>query len=41
MVYQGGQGVLEENGILDNAYSGVAISEGGNPTLRSNRMYDA
>jgi len=37
--------VLEDNDIFGNAYSGVEISDGGNPTLRRNRInkngYDA
>ena len=32
-VQKGGGGVLEDNEILTNARSGVAVSEDGNPTL--------
>ncbi|MDO8490814.1 MAG: right-handed parallel beta-helix repeat-containing protein, partial [Dehalococcoidia bacterium] len=37
-VYDNGQGTLEDNDIFGNALTGVAISEGGNPTLRRNRI---
>ena len=35
-----GQGTLEDNDIFQNAYSGVEIRSGGNPTLRRNRIHD-
>ena len=37
-VYENGQGVLEDNDIFGNAVDGMAITEGGNPTLRHNRI---
>ena len=38
LVYDNGQGTLEDNDILGNALSGVEIREGANPTLRGNRI---
>ena len=35
-----GQGTLEDNDIFANAFAGVEIKEGGNPTLRRNRIHD-
>ena len=40
LVYENGQGTLEDNEIFANAGSGVAIETGGNPTLRRNRIHD-
>ena len=39
-VHKNGQGVLEDNEIFANALSGIAIKEGGNPTVRRNRIHD-
>ena len=36
----GGLGTLEDNDIAANAYSGVEIETGGNPTLRRNQIHD-
>jgi parallel beta-helix repeat protein len=33
-----GLGILEENDIFGNAYSGVEITFGGNPNVRQNRI---
>ena len=38
VVYENGQGVLEDNNIFGNASDGVLIAAGGNPTLRRNRI---
>jgi F-box protein 11 len=40
MIYENGQGTLEDNEIFNNTLSGVMIRTGGNPTLRHNRIYD-
>ena len=40
IVYENGQGVLEDNEIFGNAFSGVEITSGGNPTMRRNRIHD-
>jgi len=37
-VYENGRGMLEDNEIFANAFSGVAIREGARPTLRWNRV---
>ena len=38
--HEGGLGTLEDNDITGNAYSGVAIGTGANPTLRRNKIHD-
>ena len=38
MVQDNGLGRLEDNDITGNAYVGVEIKTGGNPTLRHNRI---
>jgi F-box protein 11 len=38
LVYDSGLGTLEDNDITGNTFSGVEIREGGNPTLRGNRI---
>jgi parallel beta-helix repeat protein len=40
MVYENGQGTLEDNEIFANTLSGVQISGCGAPTLRRNRIHD-
>ncbi len=40
VVYENGQGVIEDNEIYGNTLSGVDIKEGGNPTLRRNKIHD-
>jgi len=40
LVYDNGQGVLEDNNIFGNTLSGVGIHSGSNPTLRRNRIHD-
>ena len=40
MVYDNGVGTLEDNDISANALAGVEIKNGGNPTLRRNRIHD-
>jgi parallel beta-helix repeat protein len=37
-VYEDGQGTLEDNDISGNALVGANIKEGGNPTVRRNRI---
>ena len=39
LVTQNGLGTLEDNEIFANASAGVEIREGGNPTLRRNRIH--
>jgi parallel beta-helix repeat protein len=38
LVHDKGLGTLEDNDITGNIYAGVAITTGGNPTLRGNRI---
>lgn len=38
MVWENGQGTLEDNEIFANAFSGMEIRTGGNPTVRGNRI---
>ena len=40
-VYDNGRGTLEDNDIFGNAYAGVAIKKGANPTVRGNRIHDS
>ncbi|MBV9790152.1 MAG: right-handed parallel beta-helix repeat-containing protein [Chloroflexi bacterium] len=39
-VFDNGQGILEDNEIFRNTYSGIVIESGGNPTIRRNRIYN-
>ncbi len=39
-VFDNGRGIIEENEIFRNAYSGVRIETGGNPILRRNKIHD-
>ncbi len=38
LIYENGQGTLEENKIVDNRSAGLAITDNGKPTLRCNRI---
>jgi F-box protein 11 len=40
LVYEHGQGTLEDNDIFGHAACGVEIKDGGNPVLRRNRVHD-
>jgi len=40
VVYENGEGTLEDNDIFANTHAGVSIAIGGNPTLRRNRIHD-
>lgn len=40
MIYNGGQGILEDNEIFDNAMAGVWIKTDSNPILRRNKIHD-
>ena len=40
VVYDDGQGTLEDNEIFANVHTGVQIKTGSNPTLRRNRIHD-
>lgn len=40
LVYNNGNGVLEDNEIFDNAMAGVWIKTDSNPMLRRNKIYD-
>jgi len=40
LVYENGQGVIEDNDIYGNAFSSVQIMGGGNPTLKRNKIHD-
>lgn len=37
-VYENGAGLTEDNEILSNGYSGIEVREGGDPTVRGNRI---
>ena len=37
-IYEDGQGMIENNDIYGNAFSGVEIRTDGNPTLRNNSI---
>ncbi|MDD4651984.1 MAG: right-handed parallel beta-helix repeat-containing protein [Methanothrix sp.] len=40
IVYENGQGLIEDNDIFRNDLSGITIEEAGNPTVRGNRIHD-
>jgi F-box protein 11 len=40
LVYNSGQGVIENNEIFDNAMAGVWIKTDSNPKLRWNKIHD-
>ena len=40
LVYENGQGVIEDNDIYGNARPGVEIKDGGDPTLKHNKIHD-
>ena len=40
LIYNSGEGLLEENDIYGNALAGVWIKTDSNPTLRRNKIYD-
>jgi F-box protein 11 len=40
LVYENGQGLIEDNDIFRNAYSGIEIKEAGNPIVRGNKIHD-
>ena len=39
-VYENGQGIIENNDVYGNANTGVYISDGGNPIVKSNKIHD-
>jgi parallel beta-helix repeat protein len=41
IVYENGQGLIEDNDIFGNAFSGIEIREAGNPTVRGNKIHDS
>lgn len=38
-IFNSGRGLLEENDIFNNAFTGVLISSGSRPILRKNRIF--
>ena len=40
LVYENGQGVIEDNDIYGNAFWGVSICDGSNPSLKHNKIHD-
>ena len=40
LIYNSGEGVLEDNDIYGNALAGVWIKTDSNPTLRRNKIYN-
>ncbi|HEV2803001.1 MAG TPA: right-handed parallel beta-helix repeat-containing protein [Pyrinomonadaceae bacterium] len=40
LIYENGQGTLEDNDIFGNAFSGIEIKESGNPVLRRNLIHN-
>ena len=38
-IFNSGRGLLEENDIFDNAFTGVLVSSGSRPILKKNRIF--